>query len=78
MKNKWWINQLIVFYSFIDVEGMEIGQTYKIRYIIQTEFGLGVILYDQPSSRIFLTHLFMPKLDYLEHEQKVYELFYNN
>lgn len=74
----WWLNQAIVFHSLDEIEGMEIGQTYIIKFIVQTEYGMGFILDIKPNNRIFLQHLFIPKLDYIEQEQQVFELFYNN
>lgn len=73
----WWCNQSIILYSFIPVDGMEIGKEYTIKFMVGTEHGLGFILNEKSNTRIFLAHLFMPKLDYIELEQKVYELFYN-
>lgn len=74
----WWCNQSVVFHSLMDIKGMEIGKTYTIKFLIGTEHGLGFILKEQSDSRVFLAHLFIPKLDYLDLEQNVYELFYNN
>lgn len=73
-KRKFWTNQAVVCIN--DDFGLVFGQTYIVKYIVSTDFGEAFYLNDE--DHYWVTNLFIPKLDYIEIEQKVYELFYNN